>query len=93
MLAVERKRAVFIEAQNRFQKYPVQLLDQWRHRLELGLKRLELLNPRSILARGYSITLDALTQQIIRSAKTVKPGQPLLTKLADGDVISSVQKS
>lgn len=53
--------------------------------------RLRLLGPEQVLARGYSITTDAATGEILRDAKTVKPGQRLRTRLKTGEVRSTVE--
>ena len=50
--------------------------------------RLELLSPWNVLDRGYSITTDARTGQVIRHAVAVRPGQRLKTKLQAGDLSS-----
>jgi exodeoxyribonuclease VII large subunit len=54
--------------------------------------RLQLLGPEQVLARGYSITLDAATGNVIRDAASVKPGQCLKTRLKDGEVSSQVEQ-
>jgi exodeoxyribonuclease VII large subunit len=52
--------------------------------------RLKLLSPLNVLARGYSITMDAATGRLIRSAHEVRPGQRLRTRLHEGQVQSEV---
>ena len=52
--------------------------------------RLRLLSPGSVLARGYSITSDAGTGKILRSADEAKPGQHLKTQLHTGEIRSIV---
>lgn len=47
------------------------------------------LGPGSVLARGYSITLDA-KGELIDSAKSAKTGDRLISKFFDGDVRSTV---
>ena len=54
--------------------------------------RLRLLGPEQVLARGYSITLDAATGKIIRRAKDVKPGQHLQTRVKAGEIFSKVER-
>lgn len=54
--------------------------------------RLRLLGPEQVLARGYSITTDATTGEILRDAKKVKPGHRLHTRLKIGEVESRVEK-
>ncbi len=61
------------------------------HRAEGALReqaaRLELLNPYSVLTRGYSITTDA-DGHVVRRADAVKRGDRLTTRLAEGEVAS-----
>ena len=52
--------------------------------------RLRLLSPENVLARGYSITLDAASGRVIRNANQVRPKQRLRTKLARGEIQSDV---
>ena len=54
-------------------------------------KRLHVLGPEQVLARGYSITSDAVTGKVLRDAARVKPGQRLKTRLAKGAVLSQVE--
>ena len=53
--------------------------------------RLHLLGPEQVLARGYSITLDAATGNVLRDAKKVKDGQKLKTRLKSGEILSEVK--
>jgi exodeoxyribonuclease VII large subunit len=50
-----------------------------------------LLGPEQVLARGYSITMDAETGQVLRQAQGVKPGQRLKSRLNVGEVRSRVE--
>ena len=50
--------------------------------------RLRLLGPEQVLARGYSITLDAASGKIVRRARDVKRGQALRTRVSEGEVRS-----
>ncbi|HEY2328817.1 MAG TPA: exodeoxyribonuclease VII large subunit [Verrucomicrobiae bacterium] len=54
-------------------------------------KRLNLLGPEQVLARGYSITMDAATGKVLRSAAKLKPGQKVKTRLTDGEFSSQVE--
>jgi len=73
------------------------LSDNVRHSLErrghlldhLG-SRLRLLSPENVLARGYSITLDAASGRVLRKATDARSGQRLRTKLASGEISSEV---
>ncbi len=55
-----------------------------------ALSRLELLSPKAVLARGYSITCDAKTGAVLRDARKAKIGQVLRTQLHAGDVSSTI---
>jgi exodeoxyribonuclease VII large subunit len=75
------------------------LREQARHYLR-GLRqradalqgRLRLLGPEQVLARGYSITLDAASGQILRAKEQTHPGQTIKTRLQSGEVRSVVQE-
>jgi exodeoxyribonuclease VII large subunit len=54
--------------------------------------RLRLLGPEQVLARGYSITTDEATGNILRDAEKVKHGQRLRTRLKTGEVRSVAEK-
>jgi exodeoxyribonuclease VII large subunit len=64
-------------------------LNQAGHQFNTLTRALEALSPLAILNRGYSITFDE-GGQALRSAKQVKSGDKLLTKVGDGSVIGSV---
>jgi exodeoxyribonuclease VII large subunit len=51
--------------------------------------RLRLLSPQQVLQRGFSITQDAQSGQVIRDAKQVHAGQQIKTKLAKGEILST----
>jgi exodeoxyribonuclease VII large subunit len=53
--------------------------------------RLRLLGPEQVLARGYSITTDAASGEILRDAIKIKPGQRLRTRLKTGEVRSTAE--
>lgn len=91
-LAAERRerlrlagRALTSAATARFQ--------QLTNRLGKASERLRLLSPENVLARGYSITLDAATGRVVRDAAEVRPGQRLRTRLHQGVVESKVERA
>jgi exodeoxyribonuclease VII large subunit len=71
---------------------PSQFLKQRREQLRQLGKQLNLLGPEQVLARGYSITMDAKSGQIIRRAKDAKAGQSLKTRVKEGEIRSVVEK-
>ncbi len=67
-------------------------LQNGQNRFEALKARLRLLGPEQVLARGYSITMDAATGTVIRRAQDVKPGQHLRTRVNEGRISSRVEK-
>ena len=53
-------------------------------------KRLHALGPEQVLARGYSLTRDAVTGEVLRDAAEARPGRKLKTRLAKGEFFSHV---
>lgn len=97
---------VFKEPLNRIKQYN-QRIDELEYRLKTDLShsveiqqgrlhgiftKLEVLNPLSILKRGYSITTKVSGKGILRQASKVKEGDLLETKLLEGTIISKVEK-
>ncbi|QEG35025.1 exodeoxyribonuclease VII large subunit [Bythopirellula goksoeyrii] len=67
------------------------LRDQESHLTTLSGK-LSSLSPLAVLGRGYSLTQDQATKRLITSAKQLKKGQAVVTRLAEGAVISTVNE-
>jgi len=55
--------------------------------------KLEALGPLAILKRGFSVTLKLPEETVVTSAKILKTGDLVKTKLKDGFFISQVQES
>jgi exodeoxyribonuclease VII large subunit len=66
-------------------------LARQRHRVESVSAKLELLGPRQVMARGYTITLDAETGRVLRSAAEGRPGQRIRTRFAEGELSSRIE--
>ena len=54
--------------------------------------KLDSLSPLAVLGRGYSLTQDRVTKRLVTSAKQLKKGQMLVTRLAEGAVTSTVDE-
>jgi exodeoxyribonuclease VII large subunit len=67
-------------------------LAEMQLRLAAGENRLEPLNPRSILSRGYSITRHRASGKVVLSEADVQPGDEILTELASQNFIESQVK-
>ncbi|MDP8215934.1 MAG: exodeoxyribonuclease VII large subunit [Candidatus Kaelpia imicola] len=63
-----------------------------RDKLGYIIKHLENLNPLTILCRGYSVTKNLITGEVIKSSKSIKEGILLKTRLHKGSIISRVEK-
>lgn len=63
-----------------------------RQQTQQAAASLTALSPLQVLARGYSVTQHEDRRSVIRSVDQVQPGQPLVTQLSDGSLISIVQR-
>ncbi len=54
--------------------------------------KLETLSPLGVLGRGYSLTHDESTGKLITSIEQLKKNQTLVTRLAEGSIVSTIQK-
>lgn len=62
-----------------------------RQRLDALAGQLRAVSPEAILQRGYSMTMRKRDGAVVRSATEVRPGERLVTRLADGTVESVVE--
>ena len=67
------------------------LIDRRRHALDILEQRTKSLDPTLLLQRGYTITL--VNGHALRSPSAVKPGDIIVTRLADGMVKSTVNET
>jgi exodeoxyribonuclease VII large subunit len=89
---LKQRREVFRLSEQRLREQAHHGLRESGNRLASLAARLRLLGPEQVLARGYSITMDADTGQVLREAGTVKPGQRLRSRLKVGEVRSRVER-
>jgi exodeoxyribonuclease VII large subunit len=61
-----------------------------RSRLDAAVQRLDDLNPKTVLARGYALVTGA-EERIIRSVAQVAPGDALHVRVSDGEFGVEVQ--
>lgn len=94
----EASRQVLASANRRLQPLEDRLNRAWLRDLERRGERLaslagrlEALSPLAVLARGYSLTLTADGNRVVRDASTVHPGDLILTRLAAGQLLSRVE--
>lgn len=65
----------------------------FKNNLSLVLSRLDTLSPLKILSRGYSVSRKLPERSLVKSCRTIKPGEKLETILVDGRLISLVEES
>ena len=68
-----------------------QQLNEFRRRMDIARAQLESLGHDAVLARGYSLTLNA-RREIVRDASAVAVGERIVTTLARGEIESEVKK-
>ena len=79
-----------LDYQTRCVQATTHALDREDHRLRALVGRLEALSPLAVLARGYSITFRLPERRVVTVASTLRSGDTLETRLADGLVTSTV---
>lgn len=75
----------------RLRTRPKLVLERANQRIEMNKTTLRLLDPATVLAKGWSIT-RTLSGQIVRSKSDVKQGDSLVTTLIDGQITSTVKE-
>ena len=69
-----------------------QALERCRRQAEYHAARLHSLSPLGVLARGYSVTMKADSDQCLMQATQVQPGDEIVTRLANGRIWSMVRR-
>lgn len=87
---LKQRRELFEQENSRLQEQMKHRLRERKDRVEALSSRLRLLGPEQVLGRGYSITMDAASGEILRDAAKVKRGQRLRTRLKNGEISSKV---
>lgn len=63
---------------------------QQRRGIDALAQHLRAIGPEQVLQRGYSLTISRKTGQVIRDAAQLRPGDHITTRLANGQVQSTV---
>ncbi len=77
------------EWEQRLERAVARTLEQHASQLAARVQVVAACNPRQILQRGYSVTRDARSGQVLRDAEQVRPGQRVRTELAEGSFEST----
>ena len=88
---LKQRRELLRASQRRLGERARMQFKNYQTSLAAAESRLRLLGPEQVLARGYSITLDAATGKVLRNAAQVTAGQRLKTRLQQGDVFSRTE--
>jgi exodeoxyribonuclease VII large subunit len=75
----------------RLKTRPKLVLERAQQRIDMNKTSLRLLDPATVLAKGWSITRTT-SGQIVRSISDVAQGDTLVTTLVDGHVTSTVEE-
>jgi exodeoxyribonuclease VII large subunit len=67
------------------------LMREHEGRLATMAGKIDSLSPLAVLARGYTITQDADTGDVIRAANHLRTGQSIVTLFGDGSAVSKVE--
>ena len=86
---VVHQRSLLDNATRRINTAHPQFLRQNRQQLDTLAKRLENLDPRAVLNRGYSITRLKENKHIVGDKSKIKAGDRLLTELANKTIMES----
>jgi exodeoxyribonuclease VII large subunit len=88
---LKQRREILKAAQKRLRELARERFKNCKTSLVATESRLRLLGPEQVLARGYSITMDAANGKVLRDATQVKSGQRLKTRLKKGEVLSKTE--
>jgi exodeoxyribonuclease VII large subunit len=89
LTALQAQRLAALE--DRLRRATDQSVKAQARRIDLLSTRLHCVNPQEILKRGYTLTTSKKTGQIIKNPTDVKPGDTLITRLAEGEIQSRVE--
>jgi exodeoxyribonuclease VII large subunit len=89
---IRQRTRLFEQLRERLIESMQHSLKDQQNRIAMLETRLRLLSPTQVLNRGYSITFQAETGQVVRRAEQVSDGQRLKTKLSDGIIESVAEK-
>jgi exodeoxyribonuclease VII large subunit len=67
------------------------MMREYEGRLATIAGKVDSLSPLAVLARGYTITQDARTGDVIRSASRLRAGQSIVTLFGDGKAVCKVE--
>lgn len=88
---IKKRRDTLTQTERRLRELARHQLERLESRLQQVESKLRLLGPENVLQRGYSITMDETSGEIIRDAVKVKAGQRLKTRVKRGEISSTAE--
>jgi exodeoxyribonuclease VII large subunit len=88
---IKKRRETLAQTERRLRELAWHQLERLESRLQQVEGKLRLLGPENVLQRGYSITMDEASGEIIRDAAKVKAGQKLKTRVKRGEIRSTAE--
>ena len=90
-LVIEKNKARFGNVKDNYiLKNPSVLLEENKNKINLIIRSLELLNPLSILDKGYSIV--SMNKKVIKDISEIKKGDKLEVKFSKGNMEAVVER-
>lgn len=87
-LKTEREKLNITEKQHITQRLSLQTISNEHHKIDWLEKNTQLIDPKNILKRGFSITLK--NGKALKNISEVEPGDVLINMLYDGEIESTV---
>jgi exodeoxyribonuclease VII large subunit len=67
------------------------MLREYEGRLATMAGKVDSLSPLAVLARGYTITQDVRSGEVVRSARRLRVGQSIVTRFSEGAALSKIE--
>lgn len=90
--ALQHAATVLSVASDRIRRRPFDVLANSGKYIDSAAQRMRLLDPVSVMARGWTITRDA-SGVVVRKAAQLKSGDVLITSFQDGTALSEVKET
>jgi exodeoxyribonuclease VII large subunit len=90
MALLRNQQQKFVFLSEKLSEIPLRLVEEKRLSVQHLEEKLRLLNPRTIMDRGYSIVRVVRTNKVVKKVSDVQMGDKLLIELAKGKITAKV---
>ena len=90
VVKAESQAVVLSALKGRTRQVMRETVNRLRARLNVLSEKISALSPVAILDRGYSITINQKTGEVIRSSSSVRKSDIVVTRLGEGQIKSRV---